>query len=29
METDSRYRQMVQLQTSPQRDSLPVDELST
>jgi ABC-type glutathione transport system ATPase component len=29
METDSRYRAMVQLQTSPQRDSLSVDELST
>jgi ATP-binding cassette subfamily B protein/subfamily B ATP-binding cassette protein MsbA len=29
METDSRYRSMVQLQTSPQRDSLQVDELST
>jgi ATP-binding cassette subfamily B protein/subfamily B ATP-binding cassette protein MsbA len=29
MESDSRYRAMVQLQTSPQRDSLQVDELST
>jgi ATP-binding cassette subfamily B protein/subfamily B ATP-binding cassette protein MsbA len=29
METDSRYRSMVQLQTSPQRDSFQVDELST
>ncbi len=29
MEVDSRYRQMVQLQTSPQRDSFPVDELSS
>jgi ATP-binding cassette, subfamily B, bacterial len=29
MEIDSRYRSMVQLQTSPQRDSLQVDELST
>ncbi len=29
MEVDSRYRAMVQLQTSPQRDSFPVDELSS
>jgi ATP-binding cassette, subfamily B, bacterial len=29
MEADSRYRAMVQLQTSPQRDSFPVDELSS
>jgi len=29
IEIDSRYRAMVQLQTSPQRDSFPVDELSS